>query len=169
MLILIKSCICLVLGFIAWQDFKYRGVSWYLFVIALILLMGQFFLSTGEIFDYRYFITGRLLNLFFIVFNVLIVSLVLIPKNLSFKRLLNDYLGMGDILFFVFLALALPFPLFILFFLLSTLISLLMGISVFKRSTIPLAGLQALLLIIIWWFDVEALNQVIIDNILVYG
>ena len=169
MLILIKSCICLVLGFIAWQDFKYRGISWYLFVIALILLMGQIFLSTGEIFDYRYFITGRLLNLFFIVFNVLIVSLVLIPKNLSFKRLLNDYLGMGDILFFVFLALALPFPLFILFFLLSTLISLLMGISVFKRSTIPLAGLQALLLIIIWWFDVEALNQVIIDNILVYG
>jgi len=139
----VNAALVLTLLAMAWQDFRYRGISWYHFLtlgVFLCLSKGRF--TSGEV----------LINLVFLgmVFGLL-------TAWFSFKegRLLNlfsAHIGLGDLLFLLCIALYFSFSSFFLFYLLSTLLILIgVGIYLFwskpESFTVPLAGLQSLLLL----------------------
>jgi len=89
------------------------------------------------------------MNITFIalVFGVLCLYTKIILQNNIFQ-----VFGMGDLLFFILLAVSLPLVSFLMVFIFSLLFSLLIFILVkrkLKDKTVPLAGLQSLFLILV--------------------
>ena len=82
--------------------------------------------------------------------NLLIVSMVVfvlwIYTKLKLKKPLFSVFGLGDLLFFIFLAIGFPIPTFLVLFSASLVFSIIMSIAFKKQLTkwVPLAGLQAL-------------------------
>ena len=134
-----------VLLLIFYQDLRYRGVSWYLFPVGLIFLWA----STSEELSSLSYWSGRALNLGFLVFQLALLSVYFAWKKISFRQFWKEYMGLGDVLFFILLALVLPFPFFPLFMVGSLILSLLLAVVAFRGTTVPLAGLQALLLAVV--------------------
>lgn len=150
MIILLKILVFLVLGAIAVQDFRYRAVSWYLFPLSAILLVALAIVSGKSLFE-----IGLVINLAFVAINVLLVSLIMLKGRFSLQELNQSFLGIGDILFFIVLAVALPFPLFPVFFVGTLIIGGLTGISIFRGKSIPLAGVQSVFLALIYLPDLS--------------
>lgn len=124
------------------QDLKYRGISWVFFPLFLCGITA-FFIHAG---------LGKaewgfsvLINLSFLALNGLFSILWFALKGINPKAILKEYIGIGDLLFFVILGLGVPFFLFIPFQLISLFLATGLGLSVFKKTSVPLAGLQALL------------------------
>ncbi|HAD95776.1 MAG TPA: hypothetical protein DCG19_00140 [Cryomorphaceae bacterium] len=138
----IASMVVLLLIF--YQDLRYRGVSWYLFPLGLVLLL----ISTWSGREPGVFWLDMVLNTGFLAFQLALLTVYFAWKRVSFRQLWNEYMGIGDVLFFLILAIVLPFPFFPVFMIASLLLSTLLGIIVFRRSTVPLAGLQALFLLV---------------------
>ncbi|MGB0177301.1 MAG: hypothetical protein ACPF9D_09045, partial [Owenweeksia sp.] len=95
------------------------------------------------------FWSDRFLNLGFLVFQMILLSTYFVWKKVSPRQLWREYIGLGDVLFFILLAFVLPFPFFPLFMVGSLVLSLLLALLAFRGSTIPLAGLQALFLAVV--------------------
>ena len=139
-----NTVVVLVLLFMAVQDFRYRGISWYHFLtLGIFLYLSKGGVEIGEV----------LINL---VFLCIVFALLTVWFSFKERRLLNlleHHIGLGDLLFLTCIALYLPFSSFFLFYLLSTLI-ILVGVGLYVTSrkpkdfTVPLAGLQALLLLV---------------------
>ena len=133
------------LGVLFYQDIKERKVSVWILIISLLLGGTLHFLQQNQ----EVFIASILMNVTFIalVFGVLCLYARVILQNNIFK-----VFGMGDLLFFVLLAVSLPILSFLMVFIFSLLFSLLIVVLVkrkFKNKTVPLAGLQSLFLILI--------------------
>lgn len=142
-IIILTLLICL--GLIVVQDVRYREIHIILpliiFFISLLNLYQQHYL------DYRI----PLLNIgFFLLIFVVLVSYMSL-KSRMFLNPFSNYFGLGDLLYFIAIA-----PLFIvynyvMFFICSMLFSIVLYL-LFKKwmrhSTIPLAGLSALLLML---------------------
>jgi len=135
----------LLLSVIAYQDVKERQVSWILFPLAAVL----------SVINSQYIISLNELVLHFFV-NVLVVGVLVICLigyiYLRFKdsgtRLWN-YLGLGDVLFFLVIACSFSSINFILFTILSLILVILASLfQSSKMRTVPLAGYQALCLIL---------------------
>lgn len=143
-LLLVLFVFCL--GFIFYQDFKYRKIN---VLLPLILFMvSLYFFKTKTPFpDLIYFF-----NLFFLLLILMVLMVYMSIKNKRFLNPFTNYFGLGDLLFFVAIS-----PLFltreyVLFFILSMLFSILLQTilkKVLKEQSVPLAGYSALLLIII--------------------
>lgn len=133
-----------VLLFIFYQDLRYRGVSWYLFPLALMLIL----FSSPRSFNLKLLWNDWLLNLGFLFVQLLLLGVYFVYRKIPPGQLFKEYIGLGDILFFLLLALVLPFPVFPVFMVLSLVITLMIAVIVFRKSTVPLAGLQALFLVI---------------------
>ena len=133
----------------AWCGVRYRGVSWYLFPLGLVLLL----ISTWSGREPGVFWLDMVLNTGFLAFQLALLTVYFAWKRVSFRQLWNEYMGIGDVLFFLMLAIVLPFPFFPVFMIASLLLSTLLGIIVFRRSTVPLAGLQALFLLVFLLHD----------------
>jgi hypothetical protein len=149
MLGLVKVAVLLCLLLIAWQDFKWRAVSWIWIVLAFI---GFVFIAIQQI-DVKLEIKYLLINNSFISIQLIILTLYMSLKNKKIINIVNQYLGLGDILFFVVMAAAFSPIHFILFYLASTVITLL-GYVIYKlvkktNAEIPLAGSMATLLSIL--------------------
>jgi len=72
------------------------------------------------------------------------------------KKTINEGIGLGDILFFIALAVSFPIITFLILFSLSLLFSLLLFVILkpsLKQKIAPLAGLQALFLFIILFIN----------------
>tara|TARA_R110000850_G_scaffold177270_2_gene303137 strand:- start:216 stop:494 length:279 start_codon:yes stop_codon:yes gene_type:complete len=67
-------------------------------------------------------------------------------RGAGLSEVLKKYLGLGDILFFLLLALGLTTEVFLVFYLSSLILSLVLGLVFYKNRTIPLAGIQSVLL-----------------------
>lgn len=128
---------------VSYQDFKMREVSWFLFPLSLCLLL----LTKNPFPDIDFFTHSMIPNLLFSVLQLAILVLFFAIKGISFKELLSKYIGLGDLLFFLVLALSLPFPFYPIFMVISLMISAFAGLLIFKGKTIPLAGIQSLVLI----------------------
>lgn len=139
-----------ILGVILYQDIKHRAVSWMLFplLVAVAAVLGFVNVYTWT------YITNVGIN----IMTVLLITgftftFILVKNSLQFQSL-KRYIGLGDILFFVALSLFFSPVNFVLFFLLS-MIFVLLSVTIFvagkenKNYIIPLAGLQAFLLIIV--------------------
>ena len=132
-----------VLLIITYQDIKFRGISWYLFplVSGLLITINLLGSSMYEI------LLNTSLNLAFLSLQLLILIAYFRLKDISIKQFFNQYMGVGDVLFFIVLAFGLDFPLFPFFMVVSLIISLISGVLIFKKKTVPLAGLQAIMLL----------------------
>ncbi|MBO0360812.1 hypothetical protein J0X19_22825 [Hymenobacter sp. BT186] len=135
------------------QDWRWRGVYWYFFPLLAVLFFGlrldQQPLETV--------LADSAVNVAFVVLQMLVLSLYV---RLRFAASLQAYLGLGDILYWLAVAVFFSPVVFILYYLSSLVVALLTFLIVRRvvskpiDARIPLAGLQAgylaLLLLVSW-------------------
>lgn len=125
------------------QDFRYRAISWYAFpLLAALLMLSNPALDLETI----------VLNAGFIVLNYTLASVLISLKHGRIVNLMQEHIGPGDLLMLFCLACYFPVPSFFLFYFGSlVIIGFIVGIYLLawkpKQFTIPLAGLQSLLLV----------------------
>jgi Flp pilus assembly protein protease CpaA len=136
------------LGWLSWQDFRTRRISWWLIPLlaAAFLLAGLQRTPVGEI--------GKAfaLNLVFLFVQLLLVWAWIALRAKKLTNLINTQIGLGDVLFMCCVALAFSTVNFLLFYTLGMVATLfLVVIARFLRpkinNEIPLAGALALPLI----------------------
>ena len=125
-------------GVTAYQDFKDRAISWYLPLLILLLgLIGAFLNETILWRDY-------LASLSFVVLQIAGLYVYLAIKKKSIKiNLTGDFLGWGDLLFFVAIIPYFGFKEYVVLLITGMVLSLLAQkiVQFFYRSdSIPLAG-----------------------------
>jgi Flp pilus assembly protein protease CpaA len=133
------------------EDIKEREIS--LIVIVVLIILGGFL-------NYRH----HIVELFLVscLVNSLIVLLIVFIlwgySKFKLQKPLFEVFGVGDLLFFVFLAVSFPTTTFAVMFVGSLLFSLLISVLFKKRISkwVPLAGLQALFTALIF-----GINQII--------
>lgn len=136
---------------IVFQDFKHRAISWYLVPFTFLALLIKGLLTTSAT---TIFLKDSLFNAAFILVQLLLISVYISIKNKKRTNIVNSYLGIGDILFFVVLCMAFSPANFIVFFIVSLVLTLI-GFIVYRiavksaKAEIPLAGAMALLLIML--------------------
>ncbi len=135
---------------ISFQDFKKREISWVLIPLAFIAFIAKGVRSI----DNEVMVKNTVLNFAFIAIQILFLTLYMSIKNKRPVNILNEYIGLGDVLFFVVLCTAFSPINFILFYLLSTIITLILAIgyrtlSKKELSEIPLAGAMASILMVL--------------------
>lgn len=141
MLLLLLTLTWGTLALITIQDYKDRGVYWFLYPLVGLLVFG-IQLIQNPIYTVLF---NSVSNLIFI--SVLLLFAALYSKIRFKKRLINESLGLGDILFFIAISFAFAPISFFILFVFSLLFAL--AIHVFLNpkkndSTVPLAGHMAL-------------------------
>jgi len=142
----IDILIILCLAVIVLQDIKYREISW----VLIPLILAGFIYKAME---YKNILmTDVLLNISFIAIQLLLLTIYISIKNKKPVNIVNTYLGIGDILFFLVICVAFSPINFIAFYILS-LVFTLAAIIIYNRFSgkqtkeIPLAGSMATVLI----------------------
>lgn len=139
--LLLKLSIAL---FIAWQDFNYRGVYWFLFPVLLLLEIATHIIS---ILPTDLYLLNAILNCSLILIQVVVLFFYFkVVRKIT--NLFEHAFGLGDLLMLFCFAFAFPFAGFIIFclstFLISISITLLAKLAKKDISaSIPLAGIQA--------------------------
>jgi hypothetical protein len=139
----ILSLCCLLL--IAIQDFKERKVYLWLLICGIAFMSQQFFYNV----EVEIFLSNALLNLSIIL---VILGILYLYTNFKLKIKFSKALGLGDILFFLGIAISFPAMTFILLFSFSLLFAFVLFLilkPILKMNTVPLAGLQALFFFLI--------------------
>lgn len=139
---LLLCLICSILLLVSYQDYKYRAVSWYLFPA----LAGLFLMNHNGLWDQAlpYF----LINLSFVLINLLMLTCLFSLKNHKFANITKDYLGWGDILFLVVMAFVFSPLNYLVFFMVSLIsVCILVFFAPQLKQSIPLAGIQSVLLL----------------------
>lgn len=148
---------------VAYEDFKYRGVSWFFFPIIFFLnIIGYY---TGLI-NWRPL--DILISILFLFVSFLFVYLYFRWKNGREIIFINQIIGAGDILFLCLSTMVFDFSFFFFFYFLSLFAGILFwGIMFLGKKvniTIPLAGIQAIILSIVFFAHYN--NFFILDVIL---
>jgi hypothetical protein len=143
----VEIMLILVLLVIAYQDYKFRAVWWVLFPIIIALSLP----FNDEILETLY---NGLTNWIFVFIQLSLLTIYFSIKNKRIVNIAEGLLGWGDILFLFSVSFLFSFPYFISFYVGSLLASLVFVlIAQFSRkssfSTIPLAGIQACVLMAI--------------------
>lgn len=140
-MIVLKVLLIIVFGIIFFQDYSTRMVHWFWY--PLVGFLGFFiqkeFVQTSVILIN----SGVNLSLILTVLLILWVYSKIILK----KKLVNESIGIGDILFFIFLSFCFSVISFFVLFVFSLIFSLLLHFAFksgsTKHKTIPLAGYMA--------------------------
>ena len=139
-----------MLAAITYQDFKERQVTALLFLVAAVVMGILHFKQVSEIL----FLYNSFINL---AFTIAIIAILFLYSKFKLKMsFLKEAFGLGDILFFIAFAFAFPTYTFIVLFVFSLFFSLIISVVLRKKITknsIPLAGLMALFLIVIYSFS----------------
>ncbi len=146
-MLILKGLILFNLGMIAYQDLKTRTVYWFLFPVLLVML-GMLHYKSVLPMHFTYAV-GINLGVILLILTTLYIYTILRIKKPFFK----EVFGLGDALYFLALAMALPTVTFIIVFVFSLLFSLLIWLILKKNSkydTIPLAGYMSLFLMLIF-------------------
>ena len=141
-MILIELFFILLLGILFYQDIKERKVSVWVLILGIV---------TGGIIHYLWqqpivFLSNIGLNISFVV---LIFIILWGYAKLKLKKNIFEVFGLGDLLFFILLAVSLPLLSFLMVFVFSLIFSLIVFMILknkLKEQTVPLAGLQSLFL-----------------------
>lgn len=159
MLIIIKFSFIVTLISIFYQDLKDRKVYVHLLLLVTTLLGFLYSKNVSK----EVFITSILTNAFIVFF---IVSMLFLYAKFKLKLPLYTVFGLGDLFFFLALAVGFPTISFIVLFSFSLFFSLtvfLVTKKQLKHTTVPLAGFQALFFAIIfllnWAFNFVNLYQ----------
>lgn len=169
-MILLQVVMLLSLAFICYQDLVYRAVYWLCFPV----LAGVMFMLKYKLSGLQEALTNAAYGLAFLLVQLLVLWSYFSIKNKKVINLTNDYLGWGDVLFLA----ALPFYLspvnYILFYVASLIAVLLYTFVVAslkdKASNphIPLAGLQAALLVLAMLVDFVSPKFMLYDDSWLY-
>jgi len=144
---MLLTLLIVVLWIIAYQDLRYRSVSWILFPVlaALSFIVGIEALPITEILVYIGF------NLTFVALNIAILyGYLFLRYKVTISEAFASYIGIGDLLFWVALVPLFSTINFIYLYLFSIVVSVvvILIVRIFpvsrKDVTVPLAGLQAL-------------------------
>ena len=135
---------------IVYHDFKYRYINLWVLVLFLIsaVMVGVQSIGVVDVFK------NVLLNCSFVGLQLILVSVYFSIKTKGWINITEQQIGWGDILFFLPLSCLMAPEWFVFFYILS-LILILMFYLIFKmvfklkNQTIPLAGSQALCLIVL--------------------
>tara|TARA_R110002033_G_scaffold169674_4_gene210777 strand:+ start:543 stop:1046 length:504 start_codon:yes stop_codon:yes gene_type:complete len=142
-LLFILNCIFLLgLILIVNQDFKNREVSILLFLV-IGIVGGYLHYKTQYL---NVFLLSLLINFSTIL---ILVFILLIYTKFVLKMELKETIGLGDLFFFMVLAISFPTISFMMLFSMSFVFSLILFLVLktkMKNKTVPLAGLQALFL-----------------------
>jgi len=140
----------LLLLAMAWQDFKYRAISIWLFVAVEGGLVCLKYQAVGM----QVFWADVLINLCFLALQMGVLFGYFALKHRKWVNLFKGYLGEGDLLFLVLLASYLSFFNFLAFHISSLFLVLLLGIYLRRKNPkIPLAGAQAFCLALMMLTD----------------
>ena len=145
MIFILNLILFIVLASVTYQDFRERKVDFLLFILVGAALGSIYFLKTTPI----VFITTITINIAFILVVLLILNLY---TRLKMKKRLKETFGLGDALFFIGFALGFPTAAFLVLFCFSVFFSFLLFMALkrnLKTQTVPLAGFQALFLVIV--------------------
>lgn len=147
----LKIVIIFIFGFIFWQDYKDRLVYWFLYpLVGIVGLLIQI----NHVSLYM-LIVNTLINLILIL-TVLLVLFVY-TKIILKKGFINHSIGVGDLLFFIFLCFCFSMISFVVLFVFSLLFSLLMHFILktryAKTETLPLAGYMSFFFAMIYGFS----------------
>ena len=159
-------------GFIFYQDFKSRSVTWILFpIIAAAGVLYSIYYS-GSL---SILIKNFAINIGFLLLQYLILKIIFQIMKRKMKSQPESTIGIGDILFLLVCALFFSLVNFILFYCISLLFALalhfLFKITFNKRfyqKTIPLAGFQALFLFIYIWLNEIMNNNLTSDDWIIF-
>ena len=143
-MVLIEILIIFILGLVFREDLKYRAVRWYYFLVLLILFIWEF-IDNGYKFQFV------LINISFLLFQLINISLFAYIRFRTFN-IFKGTIGLGDILFWGILIFAFSPLNFLLFFISGAMFSLIVHLIFIKakNKTIPFAGLQSLLLMLLF-------------------
>lgn len=146
-MLILQTFLLLVLALIAWQDFKFRAVYWWLFpLLFALIVMLKMQDSTWSL------ITNNLLaNSLFLGAQLLCLSLYFSIKERRWVNLFKTYFGLGDLLFLCCLTIYFSLLNYILFYVATLFLIILITVCtqwMVKKADpkIPLAGWQAILL-----------------------
>lgn len=137
-----------ILFFIFLQDYKTRSVSLWVFISLAILGTANLFFADDI------FIKLKLIGLFeaFLLVKLIILTIYFSIKHNRIINISKDYLGLGDVLFWLLIPIIFPYFEVFVFYLVSLVIALLIHLlrmSIFKKQeSVPLAGYQAFCLIV---------------------
>lgn len=129
---------------LAVQDFKYRAVYAWLFLL-LFVVLGCLKLLQGT---WMAMFTDLAYNTAFLAAQILLLSVYFSIKYRKWTNIFKVHFGLGDLLFLFSIAVYFSFLNYVLFYLLSLTCCVLIGllINVYVKSfknSIPLAGMQA--------------------------
>ena len=141
--------IVLLLGLSIYQDFRYRWVGSIYFPMLIALQIGLSCALIGWDELWRY----TLVNLMLLTLLFLVLTLYFSLRNRKWTNIINKYIGLGDVIFFVFLSLAFsPFN-FLAFFVTSLLVILIIYFLFVRKDLenykIPLLGGMAIAYLIV--------------------
>lgn len=149
-MLILQLMALLCLGFIFYQDMRYRAVYWlcFPFLCFLFLAIKQQQGILAELLAQVFY------NLLFLSSQLLLLWVYLSIKNRRAVYMTQQYLGWGDILFLITLSLYLSPANYVLFYVgsLMVIISFLLVQRKIQTKTnpeIPLAGMQAMLLLLL--------------------
>lgn len=148
MQLLLSILIIGILSMLAFQDFKSRAISWILIPFLFVLFGLKSLLQTGMNDTLQILV----INLLFIGVQMFLLTLWMSIKNRRWISVFDSYLGWGDVLFFVAIALAFNPIEYVLFYVISIAITLTVSVFYLAYSKkvskqIPLAGAMATVLI----------------------
>lgn len=147
-MLMLQFFIVLVCLGIAYQDFKFRAVYWWLFPVLLFACAEVVFLRT----DLQLMFANLFYNSVFLAIQLLLLTLYFTVKERRLVNILDGYFGLGDLLFLLAITVYLSFLNYVLFYLLSLFGIIAVGFltqAMVKKPNpkIPLAGEQALVLV----------------------
>ncbi|MEZ5199172.1 MAG: hypothetical protein R2764_23155 [Bacteroidales bacterium] len=164
MKLLIDLIIFILFTIITYQDFKYRAISWYLIpvIFAMLIYKGLQVTELREQANYFFMNAG------FVLIQIGGISLFVSIRNKQFTNIINNQLGIGDVLVLLLLCLSFSPINFILFLTASLIMTLLIVIIIFRtfRSNakhIPLAGYLAA------FFNLVLISQMVFTEINMYN
>ena len=135
----------LLLGVLCFQDFKERKVTLILLVLA-ILMGGVLHVQQQNIGVFLAIICFNLLIVFTLFFMLSMYA------KIKMKQPIFNVFGLGDLLFFIVLAVSFPTLSFLVIFVFSLIFSWSIYMLIkqhLKEKTVPLAGLQSLFLLLV--------------------
>ncbi|HTK18446.1 MAG TPA: hypothetical protein VL442_02985 [Mucilaginibacter sp.] len=132
------------------QDVKSRAVYWVVFPVLFVLLGILHSISQNTVSEIW---QPAAINIGFLLLQIVLLSVYFSLKNKRFTNLTDGLLGLGDILFLLSITVYLSVLNFLFFYIVSLVLVLVtwliwQSVSAKQNKEVPLAGMQALILII---------------------
>lgn len=169
-MLLLQLFTLICLGFICYQDIRYRAVYWICFPVLCVLL---FFLKENHS-GIKDSLTDTVYGMLFFGAQLLLLWIYFSIKHKKSVNITRQYLGWGDILFLIVITFYLSPVNYILFYVGSLILVLIYTLTrqfLIQKDNpeIPLAGLQALLLGIALIFSLIQPHLQLYNDTWIYG